>query len=189
MPRPGPKTKPLPPVPTGRTRRAILSTQQILDRTADVPKAKIGRPLSYSDDLCDRAVALGALGNSWAGIAAAFGVSRKTINEWEQTYPRFSDALHRARAASQAWWEREGRSSLKRKHYQAQVFRTMTAAQFEDYREQRSVAALDALPDLLMAINEVAERRQARLTKADAGADAQPVDVVVEATGREPDQR
>jgi hypothetical protein len=78
-------------------------------------------------------------GHSWAGIARAFGVSRKTINEWEGVYPEFGDALARARAAAQGKFEADIWHNRKAQHYQAQAIGKVMAAQFEDYRESRSL--------------------------------------------------
>ncbi len=127
-------------LPSGRVRRSSSRIDVVANARKAANRVKVGRPLTYDPELCQRAVALGMLGNSWAGIARDFGISRSTLNTWEGQYPEFKDALARARTAAQAWFEEHGRKNLKAKHYQAQVSRTIMAAQFEDYREQRSDA-------------------------------------------------
>lgn len=86
--------------------------------------------------------------------------------------------MRRARAAAQAWWEDHGQKNLKSKHYQAQVSRTMMGAMFDDYREQRSTAGLEALPDFLVAIAEAADRRKIAKAQAQPGDDAKPIDLL-----------
>jgi hypothetical protein len=99
---------------------------------------KVGKPLSYHPSLCQHALALGQRGKSWAHIARAFGVSRKTINEWEGLYPEFGDALARARAAAQAWWEDHGQRNLKADRYQTRIWERSMMARFpDDYMERR----------------------------------------------------
>lgn len=146
---------------------------------------KPGRPLSYTPDLCERAIALGAKGKSWAAIAREFNISRSTINTWEAEYPEFRDALARARAASQAWWEDHGQKNLKAKHYQAQVSRTMMAAQFEDYRESRAgagelgfdlTAFVGALGAAIHGPGASAKVIDAQPVKDDAAAEPPPVE-------------
>lgn len=125
-----------PPSPKPQRRKPSTSRASVLASARKATQGiRVGRPLSYSPDLCERAVALGKRGKSWAGIAAAFNISRSTLNEWERLFPEFSDALARARAAAQSWWEDHGRRNLKADRYQAQVHKNIMAAQFEDYRE------------------------------------------------------
>lgn len=118
-------------------RRATSAKQALASAQKATKGVRVGRPLTYSPQLCERAVALGTKGKSWAAIARAFNISRSTLNEWERVYPEFADALARARAAAQAWWEDHGQRNLKADRYQAQVHKNIMAAQFEDYREQR----------------------------------------------------
>ena len=162
--------------PPEKRRRSTPPQTVLANARRAAAHIKVGRPLSYNLELCERAIALGMIGKSWAGIAREFGLSRDTINEWVGLYPEFSDAMRRARAAAQAWWEDHGQKNLKAKHYQAQVSRTIMGAMFEDYRENRSTAGLEALPDFLAAIAEAADRR--KLAKAQPGDDAKPIDLL-----------
>jgi hypothetical protein len=113
-------------------------------------------------------------GKSWAGIARAFNVSRQTLNEWERQFPEFGDALARARAAAQAWWEEHGQRNLKADRYQAQVHKNIMAAQFEDYREQRQGDTITAMTDFLQAVTAAAQARALPVL----GDDAKPVQVL-----------
>lgn len=122
----------------GRQRRPSPGLKGVLANARSASKGvAVGKPKEYSPELCDHAIALGMKGHTWASIAMAFGVSRKTINEWEANYPAFSDAMARARVCAQAFLENHGRKNLKADRYQAQVWSKLIAVH-EDYREQRS---------------------------------------------------
>lgn len=113
------------------------------------------------------------LGKSWAAIARDFGISRDTLHTWERDNSEFSDAMRRARAAAQAWWEEHGQKNLRAKHYQAQVSRSIMAAQFEDYREVKP--GMDVTLHLDEAITE-ALTRAAQPQASLPGDSAKPID-------------
>jgi transposase-like protein len=143
-------------------RRRSQSAQQLRQRATHQAKGtRVGRPLTYSPDLCEKAIALGLKGKHWAAIARAFCISRNTLYQWTSEYPEFKDAMDRARAASQAWWEDKIQQKLGAKHFQAQAARTILAGQFkEDYSEQRGTDVKLTI-DLDAAIREAASRRRA----------------------------
>lgn len=70
-------------------------------------KKKLGRPFTYRKEMCDRVIELGKKGKSITQIAAALGVSRKTVYQWvgEDGHPEFAEAMEIARTESQNWWE------------------------------------------------------------------------------------
>jgi hypothetical protein len=74
--------------------------------------ADFGRPSLYDAAYCDQVVEWGTMGKSKAWMAAQLGISRETIYEWERTRLDFSDALTRAMALSQAWWEDAGQDNM-----------------------------------------------------------------------------
>lgn len=147
------RSRPRRPAPTPQ--QAIANADKAIAAT-NGPR-KIGRPLTYTPELCERAIALGMRGHSWAGIARAFNIGRGTLNDWERDYPDFKDALARARAAAQARFEEEIWKARRAKHFQAQAIGKVMSAQFEDYREVRQ--GFDVTLDLGSAIVEVIERR------------------------------
>lgn len=168
MPTPSPKRTTTP------QRRRSTSRETVLANAREATKGlRVGRPLSYDPSLCDRAVSLGNKGHSWAGIARDFGISRSTLNEWERLFPEFSDAMLRARAAAQSWWEDHGRRNLKADRYQAQVHKNIMAAQFEDYREAAKGSQTNGL-DLLSLVNAIAQGATAGALQASAGKDDGP---------------
>lgn len=153
-------TAPSTPRPAKRKARPPLSAAAVAARAKEAAgRTKVGHPLSYSPDLCERVIALGKQGKHISTMAAAFGISRKTIYEWERQYPDFGDALARARAASQSWWENKVQQKLGAKHFQANAARLIMAGQFrEDYAERPVGGELaGAFVDFLGAIGEIAE--------------------------------
>lgn len=142
------------PLPQGRQRRSS-SARDIVERAKRATEGiKLGRPLNYSDELCERAVKLGMIGKSWSAIAREFGISRNTLYEWEAAHPAFRDALSRARAAAQAWWEDDIQGNRKAKHYQAQTVARLMGAQFEDYRERAQLDVTLNLEGLVAALEQ-----------------------------------
>lgn len=155
-------------------RRSTSAAQALASAKKATKGVRVGRPSSYSPALCDRAVALGMKGQTWAGIARAFNISRNTLNEWEGMYPEFKDALGRARAAAQAHLEDHGRRNLKADRYQAQVWGKLISVH-DDYKEVRAGNGIEIATDFLQAISEVADRR--KLAQAQPGDGAKVVDV------------
>lgn len=147
-----------------RQRRSSVGASQALANAKAATKgSKVGRPLTYSPDLCEQAIALGAKGKHWAAIARAFNIDRSTITNWAADYPEFKSALARAKALSQAWWEDDLQRNRKAKHYQAQGVRLVMQGQFkEDYAETRGGDTLaQGLMDWLSAITTLAQDKTA----------------------------
>lgn len=115
-----------------------------------------GRPSLYDPDYCNRVVELGNSGASVIEMAVDIGVARSTLETaWPAAHPEFSEALTRAREASQVWWEKKGRDSLTTPGFQAAVWSRSMAARFpDDWRDKKEVelsgnlsSALNAIPD------------------------------------------
>lgn len=102
--------------------------------------AKTGRPTLYHPSYCDEVVELGRLGKSYVQMAAHFDVGRNTLDGWRDTYPEFSEALTRAKALAQQWWEDTGQTAMMQPGFNALVWKTSMAARFrEDYTERREI--------------------------------------------------
>lgn len=91
-----------------------------------------GRPTSYKPEYCDQVIEWGALGKSLVWMAASFGVSRDTVHEWSKVHPEFSDALTRARALSQQWWEDAGQSALGMPGFSAALWAKNISCRFRE---------------------------------------------------------
>ena len=72
-------------------------------------KRAIGRPSKYDPAYCQQVVEHMKAGASLTSFAASVDVARSTINEWMGEHPEFSEACARAKAATAAWWEEQGR--------------------------------------------------------------------------------
>ena len=101
---------------------------------------KFGRPVSYRPEFCDRVIECGSKGYSLAEMATDIGVTRKTLYEWEDTYPDFCDAMQHAREASLTWWENQARNGLvstKDFNFNANLWHKCMIGRFpKDYRDQ-----------------------------------------------------
>lgn len=96
----------------------------------------MARPTDYSPDFCHTVVKLGRDGKSKAYMAAELGCSRQTLDNWAAIHPEFLDAITRAVALSQAWWEDAGQNGMTADKFNGSVWSRSMAARFpEDWRE------------------------------------------------------
>ena len=96
----------------------------------------MARPTDYHEEHCQTVVRLGREGKSKAYMAAELGCSRQTLDNWTATHPEFLDAMTRAVALSQAWWEDAGQSGMTADKFNGSVWSRSMAARFpEDWRE------------------------------------------------------
>lgn len=95
-----------------------------------------GQPTKYDPAYCLQVIDWGRAGKSKMWIAATIGVHRDTLNEWERVHPEFSDALKRAKALEQQWWEDAGQFGMSGDKFNGQVWGRSMAARFpDDWRE------------------------------------------------------
>ena len=66
---------------------------------------KIGRPTRYRSEFCEAVIEDAALGHTLTATAALFGVTRQTLHEWRQAYPEFAEAVEKANAIRQRFYE------------------------------------------------------------------------------------
>lgn len=79
----------------------------------------------------------GMIGKSRTWMAAQLDISRETIYEWEKTIPEFSDAITRAMAKSQAFWEDTGQAGITTQGFNSTVWvKSMTSRFPADYTEK-----------------------------------------------------
>lgn len=96
----------------------------------------MGRPSDYDPSFCEQAIEFGKQGKSKAYMAAQFGVARQTLDNWTQAHPEFLDAITRAMALAQAWWEDAGQTGMTADKFNASVWSRSMAARFpDDWRE------------------------------------------------------
>lgn len=96
-----------------------------------------GRPTDYDPAYCERVIAWGRDGKSRTWMAAEIGVHRETLYNWEKQHPEFFDALKRAKALEQQWWEDAGQTGMVGDKFNGQVWGRSMAARFpDDWREK-----------------------------------------------------
>lgn len=74
----------------------------------DIDLPKIGSPTYYEEEYCQAVFNDMAQGYSLTAFGASIGVTRQTLNEWQASFPPFGDAVRRAKAARQRFWESKG---------------------------------------------------------------------------------
>jgi hypothetical protein len=84
--------------------------------------AKVGRPTKYKPEMCDQVIEMMAEGASKTEVAACLGINRETLNRWSKEIDEFSNAVKNGELLSQAWWEKEGRVSLRDKDFNATLW-------------------------------------------------------------------
>lgn len=99
-----------------------------------------GRPTKYEPAFCETVIELAKDGKSPIQMCAHFDISRQTIDNWAVQYPEFLDALTRAKAHAQAWWEDQGTKGMVSDKFNAAVWKTVVQARFrDDYTERRDI--------------------------------------------------
>lgn len=88
-------------------------------------------------------MALAAEGASKMEIAGTIGISRKVLYEWIANNQDFRDIIEHAEAISQVWWEKQARTSLRDKDFNATLFNKQIAGRFRaDWRDTSGVQQL-----------------------------------------------
>lgn len=105
----------------------------------------MARPTDYQPEYCDQVIEYGSRGKSITWMAAEIGVARQTIHNWMQQHPEFLDAITRAMALSQQWWEDAGQGGMVGPGFNASVWSRSMAARFpEEWREKSETALTGA---------------------------------------------
>jgi hypothetical protein len=100
----------------------------------------MARPTSYRPEYCDQVVAWGAEGKSITWMAAELDVAKQTLHNWAAEFPEFLDALTRAKAKAQRWWEDAGQAGLLAPGFNGSVYAKSMAARFpEEWRDNSKV--------------------------------------------------
>lgn len=95
------------------------------------------RPYEYMPEYCDRVIEWGKLGKSKAWMCAELDCSPQTMANWCEKFPDFLEAITRAVAHSQKWWEDKGQESLDKTGFQGNMWSRSMAARFpNDWREK-----------------------------------------------------
>lgn len=100
----------------------------------------MSRPTEYRPEMCEKVIEWGNLGKSRAWMAAQFGVSYRTLLNWEEAHPEFLHALERAEMLAQAHWEDLGHDNIKDREFNSSVWSRSMAARFPNqWREKTAI--------------------------------------------------
>jgi transposase len=123
--------------------------------TETTEKRPVGRPTLYKPEYCEEVVALGKLGKSIEQICANLNTPVRTLYEWRDRFPEFSQALEDAKSYEQAWWEDQAYSYMvetkEGPRLNATLWSRSMAARFpKKYREQvkQEITGADGAPFL-----------------------------------------
>ena len=97
-----------------------------------------GRPTKYTDDMPQLLYDYLQTGCSVTEFAAAVGVAKSTVYKCAEQYEEFSDALIRAREASQAYWENKLKSMMTDPKVNAPLVKLYFANRF-NWNDKQSV--------------------------------------------------
>lgn len=111
-----------------------------------------GRPTKYRAEMCKEVVELGKEGASLHEIALQLDIHYDTLNEWRKEKPEFSEAIKKAQANAQGWWEQKGRLATigQVDNFNATAFIFNMKNRFkEDWRDKQEVENKHDLSDPL----------------------------------------
>lgn len=97
-----------------------------------------GRPTKYDQAMCEKVIEWGKQGKSKTWMAAELGISKQRIYDWEEAHEEFRDAITRAMALSQQWWEDAGQSGLYVQGFNAGVYNKQMSNRFPDEHRETS---------------------------------------------------
>lgn len=130
-----------------------------MSEIADQPKRSVGRPSTYDPAYCEKVVELGKLGKSIEQICYDLNTPVRTLYEWRDRHPEFSQALDDAKAFEQAWWESMAHAYMvetkEGPKLNASLWSRSMAARFpKKYREsvKQEITGADGAP-LITGIN------------------------------------
>lgn len=104
---------------------------------------QVDRYLRHADAVDHLTLECGAHGYSRTQIAACIGISRKTLNRWAATHPRFAEILERADTLAQAWWEGRAQDGSANATIGGNVWNKSMAARFpEDYADRHELGKI-----------------------------------------------
>ena len=136
-----------------------------------------GRPTDYDPSYCDLVGPWGEAGKSKTWMAAQLNVTRQTLDNWTKAHPEFFDAIEKAVAKAQAWWEDAGQNGLTADKFNGQVWNRNMSARFkEDWREttRHEQTGADGGPirhEFASLPDEEIDARIARLSASEPAAD------------------
>ena len=112
----------------------------------------MGRPTKYKSEYCEKVVELMSKGMSKNEVAANLGVDQVTLYNWADKHIPFFKAIKRGEQLSLAWWESEGRRSLREKEFN-HVLWYMNMKNRHGWRDKQEVTGANGDPIVIKDIN------------------------------------
>lgn len=82
-----------------------------------------GVTADYAPELCNKVIALGAIGLSPDETRTELGLSEDDWKGWKARYPAFEAATSRARSLAKAYWFRKGRVAMETHNWKFNIDR------------------------------------------------------------------
>lgn len=103
--------------------------------------SKLGRPTGYDPSMCGQVIAFGKEGMEVVEMAVKLDVARSSLYKWAEEHPDFSDALARAREASEAFHAERIRkqAGLPSKETNLSAYLSYMGRRFKDWREKQEL--------------------------------------------------
>lgn len=120
-------------------RAAALTT--LAGEPLPLPTDRRTLPASYTDDLPDEVIALGAAGLTDTQIADHLALSADGLAGMAKAHSALDAALSRARTAAQAWWEEQARRALitENNRFPAGAWAQVMKARFSGYDDRPQI--------------------------------------------------
>lgn len=77
----------------------------------------MARPTKYEESMCKVVVDMMTEGASKVEVCAELGICYDTFLDYQEKHAKFSESVKKGDQLSAAWWERQGRLSLKDKEF------------------------------------------------------------------------
>ena len=123
------------------------------DTVPVLEKRPVGRPSTYDPAYCDKVVELGRIGKSIEQICYQLQTPVRTLYEWRDRHPEFSQALEDAKGYEQAWWEEQAQAYMVENKESDRLnpslwSRSMAARFPKKYREstKQEITGADGVP-------------------------------------------
>lgn len=81
----------------------------------------IGRPTDYKPEYCDMIIDHMSTGKSLTSFAASIDTHRAVVYDWAKANKPFHDAMKKAQAKCQAYWESQGQAGVWNKDGEAKI--------------------------------------------------------------------
>ena len=108
-----------------------------------------GQPTKYREKYCELVIELAGKGMTHVQIAAELGVAERTIYQWKDDQPKFSQALMRAKTISKARFMRIANDNLDNRNFNANLLKLILSHNYkEDTSKIRKLTSIKPLEQI-----------------------------------------